>query len=82
MNEAQRKIREVRLSFMLWAMVALMVVSPVCREFAHLKIILDLAFTLVFISGIYAVSHSRILVALQVVFAVPMLLYLWERMFP
>ena len=82
MNEQKKKRKEGRLSFMLWSMVSLMVVSPVCREFTHVKIVLDLAFTLVFISGIYAVSHKRILVILQIIFAVPMLLYLWERIFP
>ncbi len=73
---------EIRLTFMLWALVTVLVISPVCREFTTIKIILDIGFTLVFISGVYAVVHSRILTLLTLVSAVPMLFFIWERLFP
>lgn len=73
---------KTRLSFMLWSMVAMLVVSPICREFTTVKIIFDIAFTLIFISGIYAVAHNRLLALLSLIFAVPMLIFIWERMLP
>jgi len=72
---------EIRLSFMLFAMLTTLAVSPLIRELTAFKIIWDITFTLIFVSGCYAVVHDRLLTALSILFAVPLLYSSWAKHF-
>ena len=73
---------ESRLSMMLWALLTAMVLGPIANHFPSLNFTLDLLISLVFISGVYAVSVHRISVILTAITAIPMLILLWQNYLP
>ena len=73
--------KEQRFLFLLISILILLLLSPILKSFFHLKILIDIFFSVIFISGIYAVSQKKQHVYISSFLAVPMLLTLWVTYF-
>ncbi len=73
---------ENRLSFMLWALLASIIVGPILNQFPFINVTLDILMSFVFISGVYAVSNHRITTILTTITTIPMLIFFWHNYIP
>lgn len=70
-----------RFSSLLIFIIALLIVGPLLEEFVHLRIFMDILWSAVFISAIYAVSHKKHHILIAVLLALPMLGAIWSKYF-
>jgi len=68
---------EQRFLFLLISILILLLLSPILKSFFRLKILIDIFFSMIFISGIYAVSQKKRHVYISSFLAVSMLLTIW-----
>ena len=68
---------EQRFLFLLISILLLLLLSPFLRGFLSIKIMLDIFFSLVFISAVNAISSNKRNLVILSVLAIPMLLSIW-----
>ncbi len=61
--------------------IAMLVVGPLFEELVNLRILMDILWSAIFISAIYAVSQKKHHVLIGIVLALPMLAAIWSRHF-
>jgi hypothetical protein len=59
--------------------LAMLIVGPLAEEFVHLRILMDIFWSAVFIAVIYAVSHKKHHILVAVLLALPMLASIWAK---
>jgi voltage-gated potassium channel Kch len=59
--------------------MAILIVGPLFDEFVQLRILMDILWSAVFVSAIYAVSHKKRHIVIAVLLALPMLGAIWSR---
>jgi voltage-gated potassium channel len=72
--------RERFLSLLIF-IIALLIVGPLFEEFVRLRILMDILWSGVFISAIYAVSQKKHHILIAVLLALPMLGSIWSKYF-
>ena len=72
------KIRITKFLFLLISMVLLFVVNPFLEGFIGINLLMDIFFSVILLSGIYAVSQKRGLVIVALLIALPTLLFHWS----
>jgi len=70
-----------RFLFLLISIFLLLVLSPLLDNFIGLKFLLNIFMTVIFISGVYAVSQKKIYMLITAALAIPMLASLWSAYF-
>ena len=68
-----------RFSSLLIFIIALLVVGPLFEEFVRLRILMDILWSAIFISAIYAVSRKKYHILIAVLLALPMLGAIWSK---
>ena len=61
--------------------LAMLIVAPLVEEIAHIKMLMDIFWSAVFVGVIYAVSHKKHHIIIAVLLALPMLASIWSRYF-
>jgi len=59
--------------------LAMLIVAPLAEEFVHLRMLMDIFWSAVFIGAIYAVSHKKRHILIALLLALPMLGSIWSR---
>ena len=67
--------------YLLAVILAMVLTTPFLQDYLHIRILLDVFYTAIFLSALYVVSQARRLVKLAAVFAVPMIFSLWASYF-
>ena len=75
---SQACFRERFLSLLIF-IIAMLVVGPLLDELVNLRILMDILWSAIFISAIYAVSQKKHHVLIGIVLALPMLGAIWSR---
>jgi hypothetical protein len=70
-----------RFSSLLIFIIALLIAGPLIEEFVHLRLFMDILWSAVFISAIYAVSHKKQHILIAILLALPMLGSIWSKYF-
>ena len=70
----RRRIRRERFLFLLIALLALLLLSPLLEGFVRLRLLMNLFYTVVLITAVYALSRSQRQLLFAVLLALPMLL--------
>lgn len=81
-NQNNNSSNEARLSLMLGALFAAMILGPIFDQFPSIKLTLNILVSLIFISGVYAVARNRVIAILATLSAIPMILFLWQDNLP
>jgi voltage-gated potassium channel len=68
-----------RFSSLLIFIIALLVIGPLVEEFVRLRILMDILWSAIFISAIYAVSRKKHHILIAVLLALPMLGAIWSK---
>ena len=68
-----------RFSGLLIFIMAILILGPLVDEFVRIRIFIDILWTAVFASAIYAVSRKKIHIIIAVLLALPMLGGIWSR---
>jgi voltage-gated potassium channel len=68
-----------RFSSLLIFVIALLVIGPLVEEFVRLRILMDILWSAIFISAIYAVSRKKHHILIAVLLALPMLGAIWSK---
>jgi hypothetical protein len=61
--------------------IAMIVIGPLFEEFVHLRILMDILWSAIFVSAIYAVSQKKHHILIAVMLALPMLASIWTKYF-
>ena len=61
--------------------IAMIIVGPLFEEFVRLSILMDILWSAVFVSAIYAVSQKKRHIVIAVLLALPMLGAIWTKYF-
>jgi hypothetical protein len=61
--------------------IAMIIIGPLIEEFVHLNILIDILWTGIFVSAIYAVSQKKHHIFIAVLLALPMLGSIWTKYF-
>jgi hypothetical protein len=61
--------------------LAMLIVAPLAEELVHLRMIMDIFWSAVFIGVIYAVSHKKGHILIALLLALPMIASIWSRYF-
>jgi hypothetical protein len=61
--------------------IAMLVLGPLVEEFVGLKILIDILWSAIFVSAIYAVSQKKRHIVIGVLLALPMLGSIWTKYF-
>jgi hypothetical protein len=72
--------RERFLSLLIF-IIAMLVIGPLFEEFVGLKILIDILWSAIFVSAIYAVSKKKRHIVIGVLLALPMLGSIWTKYF-
>jgi voltage-gated potassium channel len=72
---------EYRFSLMLFLLICLMILEPLVYDFLGIKILLNLIFSAIMLSSIYAVSYKKYATLIAVVLALPLLIISWSSTF-
>ena len=78
MFPAGRPLRKGRFLYLLVMIMSLLVIGPLVEEFVHLRIILDLFWSAIFIAAVYAVSQKKQHLIIGALLAQPMLGSIWS----
>ena len=73
--------RETRFLLLLVSLIALMVLEPLIFDLTRLNFLLDIFFSIILFTSIYAVSERKSTSFLAIILAVPKLLTLWALRF-
>ena len=68
-----------RFFYLLVMIMAMLVIAPLVNEFFHIRLLIDLFWTAIFILAVYAVSHKKHHLVIGVLLALPMLASIWSR---
>ena len=68
---------EQRFLFLLVSILLLLLISPLLKGFVHIKILLDIFYSMIFIFAVDAIRQDRKHLAIAIVLALPMLLAIW-----
>ncbi|MCF8069408.1 MAG: potassium channel family protein [Desulfobacterales bacterium] len=66
-----------RLLFLLATLALYIGLGPFLREFIKARVLMDILFTFILISGTYAIGQNKRQIIISVVFAIPMLISIW-----
>ena len=72
--------RERFLSLLIF-IIAMIIVGPLFEEFVGLSILIDVLWTAIFVSAIYAISQKKRHILIAVLLALPMLGAIWTKYF-
>ena len=61
--------------------LAMLILAPLAEELVHLRMLMDIFWSAVFIGVIYAVSHKKHHILIALLLALPMLGSIWSRYF-
>jgi hypothetical protein len=61
--------------------LAMLILAPLAEEFIHIRMLMDIFWSAVFIGVIYAVSHKKHHILIALLLALPMLGSIWSRYF-
>ena len=61
--------------------LAMLIVAPLVEEIVHLRMLMDIFWSAVFIGVIYAVSHKKHRILIALILALPMLGAMWSKYF-
>ena len=78
MFPAGRPLRKGSFLYLLVMILAMLVISPLIEEFIHLRLLMDLFWTAIFIAAVYAVSHKKQYLAIGVLLGMPMVVSIWS----
>jgi len=67
--------------YLIVAIMAMILFAPFLKEFIGLRFLLDIFFSVIFIAGIYAISHKKQTIVFAAVLALPMIISLWAKYF-
>jgi len=70
-----------RFFYLIVAIMAMILVAPLLKEFIRLRFLLDIFFSVIFISGIYAISHKKRYILFAALLALPVIISLWVKYF-
>ena len=70
-----------RFSGLLIFIIAMIIIGPLFEEFVHVRIIMDILWSAIFVSAIYAVSQKKHHILIAVLLALPMLGSIWTKYF-
>ena len=73
--------KEQRFLFLLISILLLLLISPLLKGFVHIKILLDIFFSMIFIFAVDAIRQDRKHLIIAIVLALPMLLVIWAGHF-
>lgn len=73
--------KEQRFLFLLISILLLLLISPILKGFVHIKILLDIFFSMVFIFAVNAISQNKRNLIISAILACPMLLSTWAGHF-
>jgi hypothetical protein len=59
----------------------MLIVAPLAEEFIHIRMLMDIFWSAVFVAVIYAVSHKKHHILIALLLALPMLGSIWSRYF-
>lgn len=65
--------------YLIVAIMAMILFAPFLKEFTRLRFLMDIFFSVIFISGIYAISHQKRYIVIAVLLALPMIISLWAK---
>jgi hypothetical protein len=68
-----------RFLFLLITILAMLIIAPFLEGFVGLRILLDSLMSVVFISGIYAISQKKHHIVIASLLALPMLVSVWSK---
>ena len=74
---AGQPLHKGRFLYLLLMIASLLVIAPLVEEFVHLRLLVDIFWTAVFVSAVYAVSQKKHHLAIGVLLALPMLSSIW-----
>ncbi len=72
-------LRRGRFFSLLILILSMLLIAPLVHEFVHLRIILDLFWSAIFVAAIYAVSHKKLHLIIGTLLALPMLGSMWFK---
>ena len=75
---AGKPLHRGRFFYLLVMILALLVIAPLVDEFFHLRVLVDIFWTAIFIAAVYAVSHKKHHLVIGVLLALPMLGSIWS----
>ena len=61
--------------------LAMLILGPLAEEFTHIRMLMDIFWSAVFIGVIYAVSHKKHRILIALILALPMLGAMWSKYF-
>ena len=67
--------------YLMAVILAMVLTTPFLQDYIHLRVLLDVFYSAIFLTAMYVVGQEKRLVKLAAVFAVPMLLSLWAHYF-
>ena len=73
--------KEQRFLFLLVSILLLLLISPILKGFVHIRILLDIFFSMVFIFSVEAIRQDRKHLIIAIVLALPMLFSMWVSLF-
>ena len=77
MFPAGRPLHEGRFIYLLVMILAMLVIGPLVDEFVHLRLLMDIFWSAVFIAAVYAISHKKRHLIIGALLALPMLGSIW-----
>ena len=81
-DKRKKQIREeYRFSLMLLLLICLMILEPLFYDYMGIKILVDLIFSAIMLSSIYAVSYRKYATIIAVFLALPVLIISWSSHF-
>jgi hypothetical protein len=76
-SRSLRRIQRDRFLFLLLALLALLLLSPLLESLFTLKLLVNLCYTLVLVTAVHALADSRAQLVTAAVLALPMLVAMW-----
>jgi hypothetical protein len=70
-----------RFLYLIVAILSLILIAPFLQGYIRLRILLDILFSIIFITAIFAISRKKRHIPIAIVLAVPMILSLWATYF-
>ncbi len=70
-----------RFLFLLISILCLLVLAPIFKGFVGIRILMDIFFTSILISAVYAVSKKKYILLVAALLALPMLVSIWSDKF-
>jgi hypothetical protein len=68
-------------AYLMLVILAMVLTTPFLQDYLHIRVLLDVFYTAIFLAALYLVSQEKRLVKLAAVFALPMIFSLWAAYF-